>query len=425
MIMVVNCPECGHQLPKDTGEYCPNCGYLQKTEKMLDHIRELARQMRARHSSNDPAYALFLGMGASLAPGALANNQIIEGIIQEWDSPATKTKIDDERIEAFFILLDHADQPTRYNILSQFLGKAVPPAGYKHLANLIVNGYFRTIITSGFDPFLEAALYDAGLWSRDLYINYLQQGNLPARQKRKKGIEAPFNLTRLHGDPYSEEFWTSWKELNCSPRDKRVLSEAMARDLVMVGYHPRDSQINPFLESGDGELVYVNPFEPGSDHPLYTITQNRSSVFISGEYGHFDTFFGSLADLLLYRSIAINQNINVIGGSASVIGVEISQVGGQVTIQQDLEEISDSSIGARLSSDPIQMSEMKDPKTERLDSLRSQLYALEQNYKTLQQKAAMYGTGNTPTRLQIELDAVRNQMAELNGEIASLSNQEG
>lgn len=383
---------------------------------MVDSVRKLARKMRDRHDAGDPPFTLFLGIAALLAPGSL-DSEITRFFNRSVPDEHLMTS-DAERIEAYFAYLDDADRSKRAEILKWLLNAAAPSAGYRHLANLVVNGYFRVLISSGFDTFIEQSLYDAGLWSRDLRIYCLSRDDVP-----KKGIaKEAVHLVKLHGDPYAKDFWDTWMDLKCSPETVSLVSRAMAGDLIMVGYHPRDGLINPLLERQGGELVYVNAEEPGSEFPLPEAVEQRMRMAISGKYGTLDTFFGTLADLLLYRPVSVNvqQSGDTVSPGGSVIGVNISKIGDSNIVTQLDENIDLGNISGEI----VGGSEMLDPDAELLESLRSQLSALQGNYYKVQKQAAMYGTGNAPTSLKNQLQTIEGEMGKLKAEIDVLENKE-
>jgi len=396
---------------------------------MLKSVRMLARDMRERHNSGAPPYVLFIGTGASLAPGTDEISQIIEDILVDYADPYTESTSEEQQIESFFNLLENASSSKRYKILYKFHSVTTPAAGYKHLANLVLNGYFQIIVTSGFDTFLEDALFDAGLWSKDLKILAPQQEKLPRIRIPVSKKDQSIVLIKVHDDPYAPDFWEFWNELNCSSEGDKLLSDAMQQDLVMVGYHPRDSQVNSCWTQGDKELVYVNPENTSFEIPATTRISMEITSSSDNDFGHFDTFFGSLADLLLYRSVnvAVEQSLGDVLEGGSVVGIEISQIGSSTTIRKDSiggETLDpnnyESGFGFK-ESDPIEISEMGDSNEEHLKSLRSQMNALEVNLKTLQEKAAMYGTGNAPTYIQRDVESVQLQMTAIEQEIARLS----
>jgi hypothetical protein len=393
---------------------------------MIDNIRLLARQVRDRHKEGDPPFTIFLGLGASMAPGALVSNKVIENLPPIDFSPPLESLSDIEPIEASFKLLDNSGVDERDKILSQYLIGLAPSAGYQHLANLIVRGYFRTLITTGFDTFLEQELYDAGLWSRDLRIICLQRDDFPQTKRRGK---AKVDLFKLRGDPYSADFWDTWEDLGCPPSIEKQITEAMTGDLIMVGYHPRDAIITPFLNNGDGQLVYVNTERPDVGQPLPSAIQNRMDLVISGEYSNFDNFFGTLADLLLYRSVQgdTTQDLDVV--SSPETGVQISKQGfGRSLARVDDASATDDEGRSRETAaqyDPITESELQDPDAERLKSLRSQMEALFENYYSLEKQAAIYGAGNVPLSFQNRIDSVMAEISALSAEIDHLSNKEG
>jgi hypothetical protein len=309
----------------------------------------------------------------------------------------------------------------------QYLSRAAPPPGYKHLANLVAEGYFRTLVTTNFDTFLEESLYDAGLGPADLLVLDVTQDYFPSRRR-----EPDVKVVKLHGDPYADEPLAVPESAALPPDLVGLLQRALSSDLLMVSYYPQDAVVHPFLLPADGELWYVNPAEPDDDHPLTPILGARPSNLISGANGEFTKFFGDLADRMLYRGVkrvTVEQQVSRVSGS--VVGVEISQIRGDVhsvAAPEEIEEVSGAK-GAGIRFEAL-LGDIEEDEDEaetgvRIESLHRQLGALERESEKLQKKAAMYGYGNAPLYIQNQIESVEEDIDFLRGEIGRLSEEGG
>lgn len=392
---------------------------------MYRDIRSLARRLRDACETGAPCHAVFLGAGASLASGSLTTRQALNKILSEAGVDAPETMSDVDRISAFFDLVDQASEEERYKLTVRYQSQAAPPSGYKHLARLVAEGYFRTIITTSFDTFLEDALYDAGLRANDLLILDASYDTIPSRRRAPQ-----VRLVKLHGDPYSAEFLSMVGDVELPPVMEDLLNKEMAGALLMVGYHPRDGVINTFLEEGMGDTWYVNPDEPGPDHPLASVLSQRGATTIAGDAGYPDRFFGELADLLLYRGVRIEvaQTVDVVEGGGSVVGVTIGKIGDSAVQVEDRRRIEVSELedpvkwgGAIIgeASDAL-AEEEEDDKAALIASLERQREALQYDYWKVEKEVARYGL-QAPVAVLNERESIRREIARLDQETQSLS----
>jgi hypothetical protein len=389
-------------------------------------IKSLARQLRDARETGDPCPAVFLGAGASLASGNPMTRQALEEILLEACVDAPGAMSDMDLVTAFFDLVDQAGDDERYKLTERYQRQASPPSGYKHLARLVAEGYFDTIVTSSFDTFLEDALSDAGLRANELMILDASYEKIPKR-RRKPQVQ----LLKLHGDPYGEEYLSLMSEVELTPATDELLSETMKGHLLMVGYHPRDEVINASLEGGWGDTWYVNPEEPGPDHPLEQVLEERGARLITGEAGYSDRFFGEMADSLLYRGdeIKVAQTVGMVVGG-SVVGVKIGKFGdsvAQVGVPQftdaaELEEAPES--GPIISEDQDTLAEEDEDETAALiASLERQREALEYDYWKLEKEIARYGL-RAPQAVLNERESIRREIELLDKEMERLRSEE-
>ncbi len=388
---------------------------------MYRDIRQFAIRLQMLHEERKLPPAVFLGAGASLASGSPGTHQVLTDILLEVGVASPEDLSDGDRIDAFFQMLEGTDEEALYKLVIRYLGQAAPSAGYKHLARLVAEGYFHTLITTNFDTFLEDSLYDAGLRSGDLMVLDAGDGRIPSRSRAPR-----VRLVKLHGDPYSADFLTRSGEVELSSEMGNLLCELLSGDLLMVGYHPRDKAINQFLEGGDGELWYVHPQQPGVDHPLAPVLADRHVVVVYGEYGYFDRFFGELADLLVYQGVEIQVTQRVGKVHGSMVGVKIGKVGDSVAQVaapqfQEVEESwskSGSIVGLKIAA-----LDKEDEAAARIESFRRQLEALEHDYLQLEKEVARYGL-NAPQKILNERESVRKEIVRLKEEIDSLRQEE-
>ena len=146
---------------------------LQKTKKMYYHtnvfiqkntryyvINELAQLLKIRKGK----YTLFLGAGASISSGGKTSQEIVDAIVKEYGLDTS------DCWKSFFNFLKKTGENERFDVLSKYFKDMEPSSGYKILARLIEEGYFKLIFTTNFDFMLEEALTRRGLVPQKNYF---------------------------------------------------------------------------------------------------------------------------------------------------------------------------------------------------------------------------------------------------------------
>ena len=395
---------------------------------MYRDIKGIARQVHKARESTEPDIAVFLGAEASLAPGSPTARQALNDILEEAGVSGPDTMTDIDRVGTYLDIITEASEKKRYELTSRFQRQAGPPIGYRHLARLVVDGCFRTVITTSFDTFLAEALHDEGLGANDLLILDASYEKIPERRLQPRAT-----LIRLRGDPYSADFLSKMEDLVLTDVLDEVLSEELAGRVLIVGYHPRDGAINAFVEAGAAPVWYVNQEEPGPDNPLEEALSHRGASVVSGEFGYPDRFFGELADLLLYRGVEIQvaQSVETVADGGSVVGVKIGKFGDSVAQVTGPRYLEVSELEWVLESGPVISAEAdfladeeEDDATEALiGSLRRQRQVLQYDYRRTAKKSARYGA-RAPEAVQIELESIEQEIARIDYRIESLGPEE-
>lgn len=116
-------------------------------------------------------YILFVGAGASVSSGGKTTKEIVNDIVEEY-------KLDScDPWNSLCTFLKKKGENERFDILSPYFRDMSPSSGYKFLAKLIENGYFRLILTTNFDFMLEEALNKTNLvLNKDYFVCIVGEG---------------------------------------------------------------------------------------------------------------------------------------------------------------------------------------------------------------------------------------------------------
>lgn len=119
-------------------------------------IKRLAKNMFRRKASNQTGYTLLLGAGASISSGCPSWQQLCEKYCR--DNSISIVNEDAIATVKDFVRTKAINPVDLYISFAAYLKGHKPSTGYKHLSNLIAQGYFSTILTTNYDCLLETSL---------------------------------------------------------------------------------------------------------------------------------------------------------------------------------------------------------------------------------------------------------------------------
>ncbi|MBU7028799.1 MAG: HEAT repeat domain-containing protein [Theionarchaea archaeon] len=273
-------------------------------------LEQLAQLLKTRKGK----YILFLGAGASLSSGGKTTKEIVASIIEKYKLNSH------DPWNSFCNFLKRKGKKERFDILSPYFEGMNPSPGYKTLAEMIEEGYFKLILTTNFDYMLEEVLKETNLvLNRDYFVCIVGEGKEDILTKKLED-GSMIRIVKLHGDyksrilPFTEEETFRFeKEL------EECLKKLTKEGIIFVGYSGMDRDVLKCL-SQEGESVWwVNPrkvtaditiAEKNSDEyslneDIYRVLINRKSHgnFIWGEHGKSDAFFEKIYEKISVRDI--------------------------------------------------------------------------------------------------------------------------
>ena len=260
-------------------------------------IKRLAKNMFRRKASNQTGYTLLLGAGASISSGCPSWQQLCEKYCR--DNSISIVNEDAIATVKDFVRTKAINPVDLYISFAAYLKGHKPSTGYKHLSNLIAQGYFSTILTTNYDCLLETSLInqmdfeDIKIWVRgelnDDKIARSLNFNIPK-----------VNIIKMHGDLATGIFFITDRENSKIEASlKGILGNILLNGMVVVGSNMQDSDVlRTLLDSKCESLVYVNKSDPRDKN---TVTQTNLNMltekeidYITDEMGDFDKFFTEL-----------------------------------------------------------------------------------------------------------------------------------
>lgn len=291
---------------------------------MSDLVKALASNIVIRKQSASEPYVMLLGAGASINSGCSSMNQIINDLLStreptqfaEWEKKINDANLINaqfgdllekdlasEKVTLFYDIWSHLDRDTQYSILRKHLWESKKPSeGYIILANLIKDGYIKTILTTNLDNLLEKSLNSLGLYQPENFIVITNGKDKPEEIREQIESERmPFKLIKLHGSlesPLSFAF-TPREVFDFETAIKPSLSRVVNQSLIIIGHSMQDRDIDMLFEEDGKEIHFVKPSppEPISRMDLILRVRGLGSV-ISGDEGKFDIFLKELLNCI-------------------------------------------------------------------------------------------------------------------------------
>ncbi len=177
--------------------------------------------------------------------------------------------------------------------LSQAAIEHASREGYLALAQLIKAGYFSVIVTTSSHGLLERNLKSVRLEFIVLSIDE------DADEQILQALEDPFDKVCIIKLPRGYEDKTATID-PLSPALSIALQGYLNRDLIVVGPVTPNSRLMEMIQPAQSSSTYYCIHEqPSSDDIIAQILDTKYSLkddfLIAGEYGHFDTFFQTIA----------------------------------------------------------------------------------------------------------------------------------
>ena len=199
----------------------------------------------------------------------------------------------------------------RFDLLSEHLKKMNPSSGYRILAKLIEEGFFKVVLTTNFGFMLEEALNSTQLVLDKDYFVCVVGAEKEDVLIRKLEDESMIRIVKL---PFAD-----MEPFRFGRNLEKCLKKLTKTGVLLVGYSEMDKDFLNFL-SDEGESVWwinnkkvtadqniqrKNPDEYMLDEKIYRVLINRKSHenFIWGENGESDIFFEKIFKEISVRDI--------------------------------------------------------------------------------------------------------------------------
>ncbi|MBB3606383.1 mannose-6-phosphate isomerase-like protein (cupin superfamily) [Mycolicibacterium sp. BK556] len=240
-------------------------------------VSTVAAELLASRTALKPC-SLILGAGCSVTSGVPLWEALASDLLQDLD---VETDDEDTASATSIEMLEHHihHHPSGRDLIEaeirQRLRQAQPSRGYRYLAELVREGFYKTIITTNWDSLLEDCLHRV-LRTDDLLI--LTRGVIPDPQLPEILANAGDRVVvvKLHGDPITRLRMGEGVSTRSIPKNLiDALAPRMSRTHI-VGSQMRDLDLLQLLFSRieDSDVLAVSREPESLADPLRSIAQS-------------------------------------------------------------------------------------------------------------------------------------------------------
>jgi nucleoside phosphorylase len=226
------------------------------------------------------------------------------------------------------------------NVLTHYLRACARTEGYRALAELMRDGYFSLVLTTGVDSFLEEALIQAGVKQDDMQILLLGRDQPSYIADVLANSTSPLTLLKLYGSLKERVLAEEFPDvLALPPGAGELLGRLLEHDLVVVGDLEHELCLQNLLPvKGKHALYNIYPDCTSTEHTYLTRVlkarqRDPASFMIDGPYGNFHSFFPTLRAFLQAPQTTISE----VPPAPAVAPLRLSQATDQIaSLQADI-----------------------------------------------------------------------------------------
>jgi hypothetical protein len=260
-------------------------------------LEQIARQLSSVRRANGLKTALVLGSRA----GGLFRRSALQYLVQALAPPEIQAASYYEQFAECFRQLTRAEGLStneQYALLTGALEYVTPSEADRCLAQLIIQGYFDPIITTGADTLLEQALMEAG-WR---LLHNFEVINLTTRIDERMlagGRRSVCTVLRVFGSLTSQDYVLSSRYAHTGNiLHQQVLAQILRRDCLIIGFDKVWDESLYYLFPPHGDTCWLIAEE--ADERFYVLKETRNILLMHENYCvDYETFFVRLYDMLI------------------------------------------------------------------------------------------------------------------------------
>ncbi len=257
-------------------------------------ITEIAEFLERKKQAKEPI-ALLLGSRA----GGLFNNQDLYSRLAGYNLSTTGTLSSIEQFKECYRILSDAPRFSERDIYDIFKAALNSIPRYRReddlLASLVLEGFFRFIVTTNIDALLEDAFVRKNLKQPADYRVIVPE--LDDSTEIFRNQPAYISLLKVFGDFDSLHYRTVGNpfELEADALLKVSLGVILTNDVLIIGYDPVwDQPLVEALPISGKSVWYINEELPEANSHLVEVLERRQGRYLVGVQGSYGNFWRNI-----------------------------------------------------------------------------------------------------------------------------------
>jgi CHAT domain-containing protein len=272
-------------------------------DEALNEITRLAAVLQDLRRKGQEHFVLYIGTRAAVTRDGRSFGEELrrQVLLAEWGahlSEAEWERLSENEKEEIFNRY-WRQLPMRNQRVRDICSALPLTDGYRALARLLKEGYFRVILTSNVDRLIEDALVreDVG---RNQWCGLADgRDSHEAVRAELAAVRARSVIVQLCGDAYSQRFSVTLHDAEQYTKPLiSALADYLSRPLIIVGYDLLDDRIIQHFPPRDEVVYYAGTALPPGDWFFYQRFPSQNRIDIVDGSITFDFFFTFLAQRL-------------------------------------------------------------------------------------------------------------------------------
>src|SRR5260370_12479999 len=242
-----------------------------------DELKTLAKLIQSR--KQDTPYVVLLGSSLSMT------SEVLHDLgLQYWNDFNTQ--------------MQQRSPNEWHSLLKGPLEKLHLQEGYRCLAQLLKDGYFNVILTANFDSYLEQALEEVSIPSREREVLVKGEHTNAHIIRALKSSQPRIKICLLRGRWQSKTIPNITETLQFDRELEEGLKDLLKEDMIVLGASDRDIDINRSIPAKGGSIWYATPGLMDSNSVITTLQHSRPGGIVTEKDDYFNRFFCTLSEAL-------------------------------------------------------------------------------------------------------------------------------
>jgi hypothetical protein len=295
-------------------------------------LEQIARQLKSVRRANGLKTVLVLGSQA----GGLFRHPALQYLVQALAPPALQATLHYKQFAECFRQLTKAEgfsKTEQYALLTGALEYVTPSEADRCLAQLIIQGYFDPIITTGADTLLEQALMEVG-WRPLHHFEVINPTAEIEERMLSGGRRSACTVLKVFGSLASQHYVLSGRYAHIGNiLHYQALTQILRRDCLIIGFDKAWDESLYHLFPPHGDTCWLIAEE--ADERFRLLKETRNILLLhEKDCVDYETFF-----VQLYNLLTENPPIDITKPTNNPVSLVTSRTPTKEQQQQDALEV--------------------------------------------------------------------------------------